>query len=87
MDINNVPNLLGSISGLNVGEVNKLWEAAKDNAHKLRMCTKHDFSIEIKGRSGSTLDTEYVCTNCHGKVRHEKKYWYELGMKHYGDTK
>ena len=75
----NVLEALGKASGLDSGEVDRVFEDVKVNHAKLDACDGHDF--EPCERIGE-LVRSYRCTRCDGVLDTIMRLWYERGRVH-----
>ncbi|KKN18695.1 hypothetical protein LCGC14_0953110 [marine sediment metagenome] len=75
----NAAEVLGKVSGLGSGEVDRIFEEVKANHAKLDACDGHDF--EPCERIGE-LVRSYKCMRCFGVLDAVNRRWYECGRVH-----
>jgi len=75
----NAAEYLSKIIGLEVSEVNKLYENVKKNHHRLDSCIGHVFTLV---NPQDKWHRRYKCTVCGGVIDSFAYGWYTKGLEH-----
>jgi len=63
-------------------QAEKIMAEVRENNKKLDSCMLHDFSIDLMPERPIAMGNKWQCSKCGGKVDHDRKRWYELGLMH-----
>lgn len=68
-------------------QAERIMSEVRENHRKLESCklhdfSLHDFSIDLMPERPISMGNKWQCSKCGGKVDHDRKRWYELGLTH-----
>ena len=63
-------------------QAERIMAEVRENIRKLDSCKLLDFSIDLMPDRPIAMGMKWQCSKCGGKVDHDRKQWYELGLTH-----